>query len=87
MYVTFKKSRPDPSDCLLLVIIIDLILIKIFNSPTHFQITKLKIDSNPFAKGFRDSGRLSDLEKEKMEDLMETRNGNLVEINFYIMSD
>ena len=26
------------------------------------QITKLKIDSNPFAKGFRDSSRLTDLE-------------------------
>ena len=24
------------------------------------QITKLKIDTNPFAKGFRDSSRLSD---------------------------
>jgi hypothetical protein len=23
-----------------------------------FQITRLKIDSNPFAKGFRDSGRI-----------------------------
>lgn len=23
-----------------------------------FQITRLKIDSNPFAKGFRDSGRV-----------------------------
>lgn len=28
----------------------------------HLQITKLKIDSNPFAKGFRDSSRLTDLE-------------------------
>lgn len=28
-----------------------------------FQITKLKIDSNPFAKGFRDSSRLSDIER------------------------
>ena len=28
-----------------------------------FQITKLKIDSNPFAKGFRDSSRLSDFER------------------------
>ena len=27
------------------------------------QITKLKIDSNPFAKGFRDSSRLTDLER------------------------
>lgn len=26
------------------------------------QITKLKIDSNPFAKGFRDSSRLTDFE-------------------------
>ena len=32
----------------------------------HFfflQITKLKIDSNPFAKGFRDSSRLTDAER------------------------
>ena len=28
-----------------------------------FQITKLKIDSNPFAKGFRDSSRLSEIER------------------------
>lgn len=27
------------------------------------QITKLKIDSNPFAKGFRDSSRLTDMER------------------------
>lgn len=27
------------------------------------QITKLKIDSNPFAKGFRDSMRLVDIDK------------------------
>lgn len=29
----------------------------------HFQITKLKIDSNPFAKGFRDSTRLTEFER------------------------
>ena len=28
-----------------------------------FQITKLKIDSNPFAKGFRDSSRLTEAER------------------------
>ena len=27
------------------------------------QITKLKIHSNPFAKGFRDSSRLSDFDR------------------------
>ena len=27
-----------------------------------FQITKLKIDSNPFAKGFRDSSRLTEFD-------------------------
>jgi len=27
------------------------------------QITKLKIDSNPFAKGFRDSSRLCDFDR------------------------
>jgi T-box protein 20 len=37
------------------------------------QITKLKIDSNPFAKGFRDSARLTDLERETMEAIMECR--------------
>ena len=35
-----------------------------------FKITKLKIDSNPFAKGFRDSSRLSDLERESIEQLI-----------------
>ncbi|XP_076335064.1 uncharacterized protein LOC143238587 isoform X1 [Tachypleus tridentatus] len=37
----------------------------VFTAVTAYQnqlITKLKIDSNPFAKGFRDSSRLSDLE-------------------------
>ncbi|XP_041046516.1 T-box transcription factor TBX20 isoform X3 [Carcharodon carcharias] len=29
----------------------------------HGHITKLKIDSNPFAKGFRDSSRLTDMER------------------------
>ena len=28
-----------------------------------FQITKLKIDSNPFAKGFRDSSRVCEIER------------------------
>ncbi|XP_074593217.1 uncharacterized protein LOC141848958 [Brevipalpus obovatus] len=39
----------------------------IFTAVTAYQnqlITKLKIDSNPFAKGFRDSTRLSDIESE-----------------------
>lgn len=26
------------------------------NFPIFFQITQLKIDNNPFAKGFRDTG-------------------------------
>ncbi|XP_022238392.1 T-box transcription factor TBX20-like [Limulus polyphemus] len=37
----------------------------VFTAVTAYQnqlITKLKIDSNPFAKGFRDSSRLSDFE-------------------------
>ena len=34
-----------------------------FILPYIFQITKLKIDSNPFAKGFRDSSRLSEIER------------------------
>ncbi|KFW93672.1 T-box transcription factor TBX20, partial [Phalacrocorax carbo] len=36
-----------------------------------FQITKLKIDSNPFAKGFRDSSRLTDIERESVESLIQ----------------
>ncbi|XP_069958175.1 T-box transcription factor TBX20 [Cherax quadricarinatus] len=39
-----------------------------FTSPR--QITKLKIDSNPFAKGFRDSSRLTDFERETMESML-----------------
>ncbi|GCB84286.1 hypothetical protein scyTo_0025031, partial [Scyliorhinus torazame] len=37
----------------------------VFTAVTAYQnqlITKLKIDSNPFAKGFRDSSRLTDME-------------------------
>ncbi|MEQ2275467.1 T-box transcription factor tbx20 [Xenotaenia resolanae] len=34
------------------------------------KITKLKIDSNPFAKGFRDSSRLTDMERESVENLI-----------------
>ncbi|KAI4495165.1 hypothetical protein M0804_001366 [Polistes exclamans] len=34
------------------------------------EITKLKIDSNPFAKGFRDSSRLTDFERETMESML-----------------
>merc|ERR1719273_158989 len=39
----------------------------IFTAVTAYQnqlITKLKIDSNPFAKGFRDSSRLNDYESD-----------------------
>jgi len=42
----------------------------VFTAVTAYQnqlITKLKIDSNPFAKGFRDSSRLTDLERETVE--------------------
>uniref|UniRef100_A0A3B4BBT2 T-box transcription factor TBX20 n=1 Tax=Periophthalmus magnuspinnatus TaxID=409849 RepID=A0A3B4BBT2_9GOBI len=38
----------------------------VFTAVTAYQnqlITKLKIDSNPFAKGFRDSSRLTDMER------------------------
>lgn len=34
-----------------------------FSYVSLLQITKLKIDSNPFAKGFRDSSRLTDFER------------------------
>jgi T-box protein 20 len=40
----------------------------VFTAVTAYQnqlITKLKIDSNPFAKGFRDSARLSDYDFER----------------------
>ncbi|XP_022244666.1 uncharacterized protein LOC106461880, partial [Limulus polyphemus] len=33
-------------------------------------ITKLKIDSNPFAKGFRDSSRITEMERETMESMI-----------------
>ncbi|XP_017776384.1 PREDICTED: T-box transcription factor TBX20-like [Nicrophorus vespilloides] len=44
----------------------------VFTAVTAYQnqlITKLKIDSNPFAKGFRDSSRLTDFEREPMDSL------------------
>ncbi|XP_065214723.1 T-box transcription factor TBX20-like [Planococcus citri] len=42
----------------------------VFTAVTAYQnqlITKLKIDSNPFAKGFRDSSRLTDFDRDPME--------------------
>nr|CDS24060.1 T box transcription factor TBX20 [Echinococcus granulosus] len=45
----------------------------VFIAVTAYQnqlITKLKIDCNPFAKGFRDSSRLSDFERESVESLL-----------------
>ncbi|XP_023211579.1 T-box transcription factor TBX20-like isoform X2 [Centruroides sculpturatus] len=45
----------------------------VFTAVTAYQnqlITKLKIDSNPFAKGFRDSSRLTEFERETMETLL-----------------
>ncbi|XP_065349744.1 T-box transcription factor TBX20-like isoform X1 [Cloeon dipterum] len=44
----------------------------VFTAVTAYQnqlITKLKIDSNPFAKGFRDSSRLTDFDRDPMEGL------------------
>ncbi|CAM1308505.1 Uncharacterised protein g4876 [Pycnogonum litorale] len=61
----------------------------VFTAVTAYQnqlITKLKIDSNPFAKGFRDSSRLSEVEsfdffrRESMDTLLRDpafRSGNL----------
>ncbi|XP_078395940.1 T-box transcription factor TBX20 isoform X2 [Cetorhinus maximus] len=46
----------------------------VFTAVTAYQnqlITKLKIDSNPFAKGFRDSSRLTDMERESVENLIQ----------------
>ncbi|KAI0226399.1 T-box transcription factor TBX20 [Lamellibrachia satsuma] len=48
----------------------------VFIAVTAYQnqlITKLKIDSNPFAKGFRDSSRLTELERESMEGLLQVQ--------------
>ncbi|CRK94143.1 CLUMA_CG007662, isoform A [Clunio marinus] len=45
----------------------------IFTAVTAYQnqlITKLKIDSNPFAKGFRDSSRLTDFDRDPMDSLL-----------------
>ncbi|XP_050529097.1 T-box transcription factor TBX20-like [Daktulosphaira vitifoliae] len=42
----------------------------VFTAVTAYQnqlITKLKIDSNPFAKGFRDSSRLGELERDPVD--------------------
>ncbi|KAL4235428.1 T-box transcription factor tbx20 [Mactra antiquata] len=47
----------------------------VFIAVTAYQnqlITKLKIDSNPFAKGFRDSTRLSEFENVGMEGMLQT---------------
>ncbi|CAH0557744.1 unnamed protein product [Brassicogethes aeneus] len=44
----------------------------VFTAVTAYQnqlITKLKIDSNPFAKGFRDSSRLTDFDREPMDSI------------------
>ncbi|XP_035216770.1 T-box transcription factor TBX20-like isoform X1 [Stegodyphus dumicola] len=44
----------------------------VFTAVTAYQnqlITKLKIDSNPFAKGFRDSSRLTELESLELQQL------------------
>ncbi|CAO1366318.1 unnamed protein product [Diamesa hyperborea] len=45
----------------------------VFTAVTAYQnqlITKLKIDSNPFAKGFRDSSRLTDYDRDPMDALL-----------------
>ena len=45
----------------------------VFTAVTAYQnqlITKMKIDKNPFAKGFRDSSRLSDLDRNDLFDYM-----------------
>ncbi|XP_012279138.1 T-box transcription factor TBX20 [Orussus abietinus] len=47
----------------------------VFTAVTAYQnqlITKLKIDSNPFAKGFRDSSRLTDFESFPCRETMES---------------
>ncbi|PIK58688.1 putative T-box transcription factor TBX20 isoform X2, partial [Apostichopus japonicus] len=47
-----------------------------FTAVTAYQnqlITRLKIDSNPFAKGFRDSTRLTEFERERVENLLQDK--------------
>uniref|UniRef100_A0A8C9FNQ6 T-box transcription factor TBX20 n=1 Tax=Pavo cristatus TaxID=9049 RepID=A0A8C9FNQ6_PAVCR len=51
----------------------------VFTAVTAYQnqlITKLKIDSNPFAKGFRDSSRLTDIESSSLLHTVEKREGS-----------
>ncbi|XP_043219685.1 T-box transcription factor TBX20-like [Amphibalanus amphitrite] len=46
----------------------------VFTAVTAYQnqlITKLKIDSNPFAKGFRDSSRLTDYERDNLDFMLD----------------
>ncbi|CAG0878907.1 unnamed protein product [Cyprideis torosa] len=48
----------------------------VFTAVTAYQnqlITKLKIDRNPFAKGFRDSSRITDFERDTMESFLHYR--------------
>ncbi|CAH6858467.1 Tbx20 [Phodopus roborovskii] len=52
----------------------------VFTAVTAYQnqlITKLKIDSNPFAKGFRDSSRLTDIESAFLSGSAFTTSDNL----------
>lgn len=45
----------------------------VFTAVTAYQnqlITKLKIDSNPFAKGFRDSSRLTEFDRDPLDGLL-----------------
>ncbi|XP_018564288.1 T-box transcription factor TBX20-like isoform X1 [Anoplophora glabripennis] len=56
----------------------------IFTAVTAYQnqlITKLKIDSNPFAKGFRDSSRLTEFES--FHDYRETMESMLAEQHYF----
>ncbi|CAH0393084.1 unnamed protein product [Bemisia tabaci] len=65
----------------------------IFTAVTAYQnqlITKLKIDCNPFAKGFRDSSRLTEFERETMESMLNEQNllrSPLFESNNLTMED
>ncbi|XP_037075408.1 T-box transcription factor TBX20-like [Pollicipes pollicipes] len=48
----------------------------VFTAVTAYQnqlITKLKIDSNPFAKGFRDSSRLTDYERDNLDFMFDSQ--------------
>ena len=75
-HIQFKPNwRADPNimshlrtlhlKCFIFTVISKKTIISSF--PFLSQITKLKIDSNPFAKGFRDSARITQIDRESVD--------------------